>query len=391
MEHFIEEKYFQKKFAFIYLTFFVLIWGVVLLLIKFSPGLSTNLRISEHNLILPSIMLVLTVIALFLKKINLKISLILITLLVIFDLFYFFNKITPFAPSVLVYPKTPVISYIQQNAGINRYWGYGSAYIQPNYQEFDQTFSPEGNDALHISRYGELLNSSLDGKIQLPLPRMEANVAPGYGTSDLSTNNNRKKVLDLLGVKYVLNYQDLKDAWQNADLSTFPPQDYTLVYKVYPWQVYENKNALPRFFLADNYVLAKDKSQVLADIYNSNLNLKQTLIVESAPDLAIDKKATGTVQLVSYKPNSIVFKVKTNGNSLLFLSDNYYPEWKVSIDGKPATLLITDYTFRSVAVPKGEHVVRFYYDPKTFELGLGTTAVGLLGLFLITIYVKKSK
>jgi hypothetical protein len=391
LEYFINEQYFKKIFAFGYLIFWALIWGIVIFLIKFSPTLSTNLKISEHNLILPSAIILLTILAVFLKRINLKISLILLTFLVIFDLFYFFNKITPFSPTALVYPKTPTISYLQDNAGINRHWGYGSAYIQPNYQEYDQTFSPEGNDALHILRYGELLASSVNGKILLPLPRMEANVAPGYGADNLKTNSFRKRILNLLGVKYVLHYQDLIDAWHQTDFNTFPKEQYSLVAKFYPWQIYENKNSLPRAFLASDFVLAKNKAEALTLVYDKNVDLRKTIILEKLPTLQIDKASNGETNILSYLANRVSVRTNSSGNELLFFSDNYYPEWKVTVDGKPSELLIADYAFRAVVVPKGEHIVEFYYAPRTFELGLGVAVLGLFGLSLVVFYVKKNK
>ena len=391
LETFINQANFKKWFVGIYIIFLALIWAGTLLSAKLWPLLSANLKISEHNLIIPSILVLVTICAVFLKKINLKISLILITLLVIFDLFYFFNKITPFAPSVLTYPQTPIISYLQNTAGINRYWGYGSAYIQANYQSVDQTFSPEGNDPLHISRYGELLASSVNGQLPQMLPRPDANVAPGYGQEDLKNNFYRMRVLDLLGVKYVLNYQDLHDAWSQTDFSTFPADQFNLVYKVYPWQVYENKNALPRFFLANKFIVAKSKAQALNLIYARNLNLGKTLILEKSPSLQIPQNATGTVGLLIYSPNKVSFKINTSGNSLLFLSDNYYPDWKVSIDGKPAEVLIADYSFRAVAVPEGSHTVEFYYSPRSFQIGLIVAALGLIMVLLVAVYVKKTQ
>ena len=389
LNQFINEKSFKKIFAVGFIVFLILVWGAVLFLIKFSPALSANLKISEHNLILPSVLILLTILAVFLKRINLKISLVLLTLLVIFDLFYFFNKITPFAPSELTYPQTPITSYLQNIAGINRYWGYGSAYIQANYQSVDQTFSPEGNDPLHISRYGELLASSINGKLPQMLPRPDANIAPGYGVNDLKTNYFRQRILNLLGIKYVLNYQDMVDTWLQTDFSTFPADQFTLVEKIYPWQVYENKNALPRFFLTSDFVLVKNKAQALSAIYTADLG--KTLILEKLPGLTIDKNSSGEVKLISYSPNKVFFNTKTSGNELLFISDNYYPDWKVTIDEKPTELMLADYAFRAVAIPKGEHIVEFYYSPKTFELGLGIAVLGLLALFLTVIYVKKNK
>lgn len=391
LEKFIEEKSFKKLFVFGYVAALGLIWGATFVLGKIHPELLANLKISEHNLIIPSAVVLLTIFAIFIKKINLKISLILITLLVLFDLFYFFNKITPFASSVLTYPQTPIISYLKNVAGINRYWGYGSAYIQANFQSVDQTFSPEGNDPLHLARYGELLASSATGKLPQLLPRPDANVAPGYGPDDLKTNPYRKRILDLLGVKYVLHYLDLVNAWYQTDFNTFPNNQFSLVQKIYPWQVYENKDVLPRFFLANDYVVAKNKNQSLSLIYNQNVNLRTTIILEKLPTLNIDKNSNGLVNLLSYSTNKILFKTNSSGNELLFLSDNYYPDWQASIDGKPAEVLLADYTFRAVAVPKGNHIVEFYYMPKFFEMGLLAAIFGIIALVSITVYVKKTK
>jgi hypothetical protein len=220
---------------------------------------------------------------------------------------------------------------------------------------------------------------------------MEANVAPGYGPDALKTNYFRKRVLDLLGVKYVLHYQDMIDTWQQTDLTTFPKEQFALVYKIFPWQVYENKNSLPRAFLASDFILAKNKGKALALVYDQGIDLKKTVILEKLPNLTIDKTPNGKVNILSYSGNKVRFSTSTLGNQLLFFSDNYYPEWKVTIDGKPAELLIADYTFRGVAVPKGEHIVEFYYAPKIFELGLGIAFFGLLVLSLTAIYVKKNK
>ena len=283
------------------------------------------------------------------------------------------------------------MSYLSKTAGINRFWGYGNAYIPPNFQSVDASFSTEGNDPLHILRYTELLASSKDGKLPKILPRPDANIAGGYGSDDLKQNLYRKRVLDLLGVKYILHKQELIDAWYQWDKTTFPQDQYELIYKVYPWQVYENKNVLPRFFVTGDYMVAKDKSEALESIYNQDINLNKTLILEKSPKLSTEKEASGWAKLLSYKPNKIIFDVSTSGNSLLFLSDNFYPEWEARVDGVKEDILLSDYSFRAVEVSKGSHKVEFYYNPKTFSLGLGIGALGIILLFFSSFYVRNNQ
>ena len=51
---------------------------------------------------------------------------------------------------------------------------------------------------------------------------------------------------------------------------------------------------------------------------------------------------------------------------MLFLSDNFYPEWEAKIDNKNTKILKANYSFRAVSVPKGEHRVNFFYNPKKY-------------------------
>lgn len=390
IDNFLKEKVFPKKFIIFSLLFFISIWSVVVLAMKLNPDQALSLKVTLRNLVIPSILIVLTIAAVILKRFNKNVALLLLLALLVFDLFYFFHKITPFSPNSLSYPKTPLMTYLNRNGGINRFWGYGSAYIPPNFQSVDGSFSPEGNDPLHIARYGKLLASSKDGNLPVVLPRPDANIAGGYGTDDLKTNYYRKKILDLLGVKYIVHKQDLIDAWYREDTATFPNKEYKLIYKVYPWQLYENLNALPRFFVTGDYIVAKNDKESLSLLYSRNVDLSKTLILEQKPTLSINQKSSGSATLVLYKPNKIVFTTKTLSNSLLFLSDNFYPEWEAKVDGVSTQVLLANYSFRAVEIPAGSHTVEFYYNPKAFYLGLGIVAFGAISLSFTLLYVRKN-
>lgn len=382
---------FNKKSIVLYILFFGLVWGFVLIFLKTNPNFADNLKITLRNLILPTGLLGLLLLAVFVKKINKKLSMIILTAVLIIDLLYFFNKITPFSPTSLAYPNTDIVSKLKQAAGINRVWGYGSSYIPSNFQSVDGLYSPEGNDPLHIARYTQLLESSKDGKYPKSLPRPDANIAPGYGPDDLKSNFYRKRILDLLGVKYIIHEQNLKDAWESADTNTFPSDSYSLFGKIYPFQIYENKTALPRIFITGDYILAKEKKEALSLVYDKKINLGKTLILEKNPAIKIDKNSTGSAILLSYTPNKIIIKTKTSENALLFISDNYYNDWQVFVDGKKSEILLADYSFRAVAVEKGEHTVVFSIFSKDYILGLWVLGFGIIVLLISLYYVKKSK
>lgn len=72
------------------------------------------------------------------------------------------------------------------------------------------------------------------------------------------------------------------------------------------------------------------------------------------------------------------------GARYLLVSENWYPDWHATIDGKPAALLRGDQTFLSVVLPPGGgHEVVFEFASASYRLGkilTGLAAVLILGI-----------
>jgi len=371
-----------SRIPFIFLGIYFLLWIIVFFLPRFNSSFHGEQLIAKRNLLLPSLLALATVIVFFLKLKAKKMSAVCLCVIVIIDLFYFFQKITPFSPQSLIYPSTPVVKFLQAHAGINRFWGYGEGYIPPDIQTYDGTYSPEGNDPLHIKSYGELLISSINGEYQNLLPRPDANIAPGYGTTDLRSNFYRQTILNLLGVKYLLHIHP--DT--NPDYATFPETSYKLIWQKNQWQIYENKKALPRFFVTPFFQVDLNPKHRLLALYNG-FDLSKTVLIDRKPLYPTEKTAQGQATLLSYLPNAVIVKTQTTGEAFLFLSDNYYPSWQARIDGKPTLLYKADYTFRAVEIPKGNHIVSFSYVAKNFLIGGIVAFVSLLITIGYSIYL----
>jgi hypothetical protein len=396
LETFIKNQ--DKKIAFkvssILGSIYLLLWLLVFVMpIIFNFSWIQNLQVSKRNLILPTGIFVSGVITLFasycLAKYK-KIFIIFLIFLSMVDLFYFFHKITPFTPKETIYPSTEVLEQLKIIQGIDRSWGYGSGYIDTNLQTHEKIFSTDGYNALHIKRYGEIITSSRDGIIATTIPGSDSVIASGYGEKDLRENKYRQRLLNLLGVKYVLNKSDFLVGNYNPDYGTFPEKIYKLVWQKAPWQIYENKEVLPRIFLASNYIVEKDKNKIVKLILDDKFDIRNRIILEEeiSPriDLSTDKNAK--VRLKKYSPNEIILQTDTAQNMLLFVSDSYYSGWKVSIDGKNAKIYRADYSFRAVPVVKGKHEVIFSYYPESFDLGIKISSITFVILILFTALFK---
>lgn len=360
----------QKEKPFSFLVLFVIFWLGLLLVPK------QFVSISLHNLIYSTGLLMLAflifLLPLFYKK-GRAIVLVCLFLLTIFDLWHSFEKFNPFSPKETVFPVAPVVDFLKKTTGINRFWGYKSAAIDANFATQVSLFSTDGYDPLYPRRYGEFIQASYEGKIITQFTNQTR--------SDAVLSFNQPKVLDLLGVKYVL------DRAENASAQkVFPIDRFSLIYEQNGWKIFENKKALPRAFLVGDYRVAKTPQDFEKTFFAKDFDPSRTVVLEEGVSQRLNNSGhLSSVQVVSYTPNEVTLKINADGDRLLFLSDAYFPGWKGYIDGKATKIYRADYAFRAVFVPAGLHAVKFIYDPTSFKLGFAITFLTLLIVVTTTI------
>ncbi len=308
----------------------------------------------------------------------------------LFGGFYFSDKFLAFSDRKFVFPQIPVIKFFQEEAGINRLFGFDQARITPNLGVPYRLFSPDGYDPLYIKRYGQLLEAAnTDGRIKEIVARSDAYIEPGSETDLLRDNPRRKKLLDLLGGKYILD-KDSPSSRQEPEMKGFSQEDYQLVWQKEDWRVYQNNKALPRIFLA-NQVIVENDSQAIADkIFDPAFNLRsQVILEEELPEgFLVAESEVGAVSFLNYQPNTIELETDSLDNNLLFISDVFYPGWEVYLDGKKDKIYRADFIFRAVAIPAGKHKVGFFYKPKSFYLGLKITVLATILFIIWLVFVK---
>ncbi len=358
------------------LVFFVIVW------ISFT--LSSHTIIAQKAILYSLGLTALTLLAFFLAITRRKLMIPILTILMLIhaaDLFYHFQKFNPFVPTSLVFPKTEIFSELQRVAGINRFWGYGTAAIEANFATQYQLFSPDGYDPLYPKRYGEFIGSTHDGKILSSFTtqtRSDAMVAGGYGEKDLPSNLYRLRVLDVLGVKYILDRTE-----NGSTTQTFAPERFSEIYNKDGWKILENHKAAPRIFLTSSYRIFQNNKDFEKIFFDKNFDPTQTILLEQSLQKDLQKPINEDhMQLQIYTTNEVRLTTTTDGDRLLFLSDNYYPGWEAWIDAATTKIYRADYTFRAIYVPKGEHTIRFVYKP--FSLRVGTT-ISIISI-LITFF-----
>ena len=140
--------------------------------------------------------------------------------------------------------------------------------------------------------------------------------------------------------------------------------------------IYENRDALPRAFLAESAIVAEGPQHALDLLLGGAVDLSRTVILEEDPPTSAlgrtgPGSGAGEVEITDYSPARVELSVRALGDRILFLSDMHYPGWEATVDGKAAKLYRADYAFRAVFVPAGEHRVVIRFRPRSVAVGAG--------------------
>jgi hypothetical protein len=132
--------------------------------------------------------------------------------------------------------------------------------------------------------------------------------------------------------------------------------------------VYENSEALPRFFLADRLRVLESGGAVLDALAAAGLDdLRRTAFVERAvlpPSLTEDAGlSSGTVSLDLYEADRIRLSLDIKGASVLIVTNSYSPFWRAFVDGVETPLFPADHAFWGIYLAPGAKTVELLYDP----------------------------
>jgi len=78
--------------------------------------------------------------------------------------------------------------------------------------------------------------------------------------------------------------------------------------------------------------------------------------------------------------------VNATHSGVLVASQIYYPGWKATVDGRSVPVVPANYALSAIALPAGNHDVRFFYDPASIKLGAVVTSLSIIvlaGLFWV--------
>jgi Bacterial membrane protein YfhO len=215
-------------------------------------------------------------------------------------------------------------------------------------------------------------------------------VAPGVGDFTqpeefASATPAALRALDLLSVS------DLLEGPLQAIKFPVRGPGIAVAYKGRDGVVYSNARALPRVFVVDRQRVVASDSAALDAVLAPGFDGRSTAVTEtpiaglggSGKSGGAGAGAGASARLADYGAQRVVIDASASRRSLVVLTDDYYPGWSATVDGRPATVRRVDYLLRGVVVGPGRHTIVYTYDPSSFTLGLAVSGLSALSVIAL--------
>jgi hypothetical protein len=315
--------------------------------------------------------LIIAIVFLFILKLKNKISSknfkILVFLIIIADLWIYSMPYINLKDSQEIFSKNDIIEFLDNEKDYYRVLDltkYPYALPQHIANRYDIELLT-GYDVIVLKRYYEFLGKAGNVKVQ------PSNTIP---INDIAN----PQLVNLLNSKYIVSEKDLDDS------------KYELKFSNDNYNLYMNKNHLPRAFIVLEAIVLENKDEILNTLSREGFNIKKTVVLEEDPGINIKNQGVYKEATIDYySPHKITIGVDMGNPGFLVLSEAWYPGWKAYDNNKEIKIYRADYILRAVYLEEGTHKVDFVFEPKSFKIGFLITIVTLLTIvFLLIVFWK---
>lgn len=207
------------------------------------------------------------------------------------------------------------------------------------------------------------------------------------------------KLIDLLNVKYLIDKplpEDISRYSKNVQQEIIQWRNFLArfeeIYRDNNYVIFNNPFAVPRAYLVHKYIVNKNYNDVLNRVAKSEFSPLDSCFIDGTPSYKADNKIIPDYKLhfSSYTPNRMIVNISTNTPGILVFSENWHPAWIAIVDGKKVRVYRTNFLFRGIEIPRGNHKVEMVYNGKEERKGIVLSFIGYV-IFLLGFFIPNKK
>ena len=359
----------------------IILFGIAIYTYFYGVEKSISLR----NLVLPILFAGLSIVVVFLREKfykvkSLRILLVLtICILGVIELFRFGWKYTPFSSPDLIFPKTPVFTFFEDK---NKPFRVSPGDVVPMNMLLPYDIeTTSGYDAAYPVWWARLYNTISNQSTQKTSYSYYA-----------AFEKYEDRWFDLLNNEYLLALNPEGAPDNSSDKTLYKKisglKKFDKVFQDKSVVIFKNNKSMPRAFFVSDWEKSKEEES-LTLLIDPNFPIEKKIVIYEDTDLQKSETVNSKVNYDLYSSEKSIISVVTDSDGFLFISDEWYPGWVATVDGKKTQIYKADYAFRAIPVHKGIHIVEFHYEPKSFKVGLIVSGATMSLLIVIWFYKKR--
>jgi hypothetical protein len=271
------------------------------------------------------------------------------------DLFTFSHNYMPFFKASEIFPQAPIFDFLQKQPQPFRVASVGLA-NGPNFEMPYDLASPAGYD-IQLQQ----IRKFLDGLYDPAPPALTLEATQVAGSAD--------RRLELLNVKYLIT---TPVNGSSAAIGSKSDRFREVFSDNRSMRIFEVISALQRAYLVPlgKVELVESEEAALACLKDPGFDPRTSVVLQKAsflPGVAVsmDKtpEASSVVTWKGETPDDIELQVTATEAGIVVLSQMNYPGWNVYVNDQRKTMLQPNLALMGVALPPGQHEVRFSYEP----------------------------
>ena len=212
------------------------------------------------------------------------------------------------------------------------------------------------------------------------------------GQGDWRYLRGRLSLWDLLAVRYVIWPAEETQLGANAVFA----QRYHKVLSGavtsggIPADLYERSETVRYARVVPQAVKALDE-QIVPTLMNPRFDYDRLVLLPpdapvTTPNLdSMPPPMASRASMTAWAPGEMTINLDPvpEHDAYLVVSENWYPDWRATVDGRAAPVLRGQYTLLTVPVPRGARVVRLWFSNGTYRLGKAVTLASLALVVLL--------
>jgi hypothetical protein len=169
----------------------------------------------------------------------------------------------------------------------------------------------------------------------------------------MNTNHAYAALLDFMGVAQITSAED-------------------------PLRWLPRPTALPLVTAGQKVFIASDNS-AYEGLSRTNIDFGRIVVLppEAEATVTATQRVGARVLASTFETHRVIVEAETPANSVVVISQTWYPAWKARMDGLPVRVWRANYAFQAVQLPPGRHRIELYYRDDLFVLGAWISALGL--------------